>query len=199
MTQDVPAWGTPPVPPARPAEPKRRGCGGCLLALVGVVVWLVVGLLPLGFVDDVAGPLTKVRWPMPAGTDQEVTVPPGSRMYVTAELREAYGVRCGVRDARGAWQPLTRLSVGAGAPDDYDQVRVFEFVAAEPTVRLRCSGDEHTWVDLWRDDDGARRRYTALVDVVRTAWLVTFTALVSSPVVIRRRRRARAANAALGD
>jgi hypothetical protein len=208
---EPPPWGTPPPPtrrrswgqpPAWQPPPQRRfGCGGCLLALVTVTVWFVVALFPLGLVDDFVGPATKVRWPTPVSgagddpglPDEEVTVPAGSRMYVTAEPADRLSIDCEVGEPQGGWRPLTPLPVAAG-PEEEDDVRLFEFVATESTVRLRCSGrDELSWVTLWRDDDAAHRRYTLLVNVARAGWLTTFTALILTPVVIRRVRRNRSA------
>lgn len=207
---EPPPWGTPPPatrrtgwgqpPPWQPPRQRRSGCGGCLLALVTVTVWFVVALFPLGLVDDVVGPVTDVRWPTPVNgsgedpalPDQEVTVPAGSPMYVTGEPSELISVDCEVQDPEGGWRPLTRLPFDS-RPEPGDEVRRFEFVATEGTVRLRCGGDEHAWVTLWRDDDGAHRRYTLLVHGVRAGWLTTFTALILTPVVVRRVRRNRAA------
>jgi hypothetical protein len=211
---EPPPWGTPPPPTRRrgwgqppawqPPPQRRAGCGGCLLALVTVTVWFFVALTPLGFADDVVGPVTSVRWSTPVNSstrdpaqpDQEVTVPVGSRMYVTAEAAQWLSIDCEAGEPQGGWRPLTPLPVPAGKEGD-DEIRLFEFVATESTVRLRCSGgDEFSWVILWRDDDAARLRYTVLVNAARAGWLTSFTALILTPSVIRRVRRNRAARAA---
>jgi hypothetical protein len=196
-----PTYPGPPGPAAR--RPMLRITGlGCLGTVGVAIIWLLFAVLPLGFIDDLAGQATASKWSLFTGQPTQISVPPGTGLSVQIEpdtydrrlgvpALDPVSLHCSTRDGDADPVQLPPQDIFAVPRGSTGKIRLYDLVTSSGRFEITC-----TWTggfggpDLVRADRGW---LGIVVLAARIAWfaLITFLLVRLFRRIMRAGRRRR--------